>query len=71
MTSPKSHNVGGEFDHLVAYSMACTLESEDVSAMEYGKMCFGSLDEVIKVEDLVCFNEGKRVLEDGFWMCLE
>ena len=27
-----SHNVGGDFDHLVAYSMACTLKSDEVCA---------------------------------------
>lgn len=49
MTSPKSHDIGDDFDLLVAYSMACTLESDDVCAMEYEKISFGSLDEVINV----------------------
>ena len=39
--------------------------------MEYGELKFGSLDEVIKVDDLVSINEGKGVLEDGSWMCIE
>ena len=29
-------------------------------------LCFGSLDEVIKVEDFVCLDEGKGVLMEGF-----
>ena len=34
-SSTKSHLNVGEFDHLVAYSLACTFESEVVSARKY------------------------------------
>ena len=57
---------GGEFDHLVAYSLACTFENQVVSARKYEGLCFGSLDEVIKVGDFVCLDEGKGVLMEGF-----
>ena len=55
----KSHFGGGEFDHLVAYSLACTFESEVVSARKYDGICFGSLNEVINDDDLICLDEGK------------
>ena len=50
---PNSHEVGDGFHHLVAHALSCTLESEDMSIMGYGGLRFVSLDEVIKVEDLV------------------
>ena len=59
MPSPKSHAIGEDFEHLIAHALSYTLESEDVSAMEYGGLKFGSLDEVIKVEDLVYFDDCK------------
>ena len=71
MPSPKSQAIGEEFKHLITHALSYTLESEDVSVMGYGGLKLGSLDEVIKVEDLVCFNEGMRRLEDDFDMCLE
>ena len=71
MTSSKSHDVGGDFDHLVAYSMVCTLENEDVNAMEYGRINFGSLDEVIKVDDLDSFYKGYRALRKGVEVCID
>ena len=72
MPSPKSQAIGEDFEHLTARAVSCTLESEDVSAIEYGGLKFGSLDKVIKVDDdLVCINEGKGVLEDDSWMCIE
>lgn len=57
MTSPKSHNVGGEFDHPVTYPMACTFENEDLGAMEYGRIRFGSLNEMINDDDFECFDK--------------
>ena len=68
-SSLKSQHDGGEFDHLVAYSLACTFENEVVSARKYEGLCFGSLDEVIKVGDFVCLDEGKRVLMEGCEAC--
>ena len=65
-SSTKSHLDVGEFDHLVAYSSTCTFENEVVSARKYEGLCFGSLDEVIKVGDFVCLDEGKGVLMEGF-----
>ena len=70
VTSPKSHNDGGELDHLVAYSMACTIENSDECEMKYRMIRFGSYDEVIKVGDFLCHDEGKRVQEEGFKVCL-
>ena len=61
-SSLTSQHDGGEFDHLVTYSLACTFENEVVSARKYEGLCFGSLDEVIKVGDFVCLDEGTRVL---------
>ena len=38
--SPKSQHDGGEFDHLIAYSLACMFENEVVSARKYEGLCF-------------------------------
>ena len=65
MPSLKSHVIGEDFEHLIAHALSCTLESEDVSAMEYEGLKFGSLDEVIKVEDLVCFDNSKGMSKKG------
>ena len=65
MPSPKSHAIGEDFQHLIAHALSCTLESEDVSEMEYRGLKFGSLDEVIKVEDLVCFDNSKGMPKKG------
>lgn len=54
MISPKFHNDGGEFDH----------------AMEYRELKFGSLDKVIKVDGLMCLDEGEGVLKEGSYICL-
>ena len=43
----KSHLDGGECDHLVAYSMACTIENEDEHELKHQVIRFGSLDEVL------------------------
>lgn len=63
--SPKSHAIGEDFEHLIAHTLSCTLESEDVSAMEYGGLKLSTLDEVIKVEDLVCFDNSKGMPKKG------
>ena len=47
-----SHEIGDRFDHLIAHALSFTLKSEDVRDMSYGRLRFGSLDEVIKVDDL-------------------
>ena len=47
-----------DFEHLIAHTLSCTLKFEDVSAI-YRGLKFGSLDEVIKVEDLVYFDDCK------------
>ena len=49
----KSQAINKEFDHLIAHALSCTLESEEVSVLDYEGLKFGSLDEVIKVEDFV------------------
>ena len=51
--------------------MACTLESEDVSTMEYERIRFGSLNEVINDDDLECFDKGYGVLKKGVEVCLD
>ena len=65
MPSPKSHAISEDFKHLIAHALSCTLDSEDISAMEYGGLNFGSLDELIKVEDLVCFDNSKGMPKKG------
>ena len=57
--SSKSHFDGGEFDHLVAYSLACTIESDVVSARKYESISFGSINEVIDGDDLGWLDEAK------------
>ena len=59
MPSPKSQAVGEELDHFITHTLSCTLESEDVSVMSYGGLKFGSLDEVIIEDDMVCFGNSK------------
>ena len=66
MSSSKSHLNGGEFNHLVAYYLACTFENEVMNAKKYGCICFGSLNEVIDEDDLECLNEGKARRLGGF-----
>lgn len=38
--------------------------------MGYGGLKFGSLDEMIKVDDLMCLNEGKEAFKE-FKVCFE
>ena len=54
-----SHEVGDGFDHLIMYALFCTLESEDESVMGNESICFGSLNEVMDEDDLVCLNVEK------------
>lgn len=42
-----------------------------MSAIGYGGLKFESVDEVIKVEELVCLDEGMGVFKDESWMSLE
>ena len=63
MSSPKSQAI--DFEHIIAHALSGTLESEDVSAMEYWELKFGSIDKVIKVEDLMCFNVCKGVVKEA------
>ena len=65
-SSLKFQHDGGGFDHLLANSLACTLEGDSVYVKGCGNLCFRSLDEVIKVGDFVCLDEGKEVLMEGF-----
>lgn len=78
MSSPKSPYEGDEFDHIIAHTMSCTLEKEDVSAMAYEELRFGSLHEVIKGDVLEylgqgkgCLEQDKKALIEGFGPCLE
>ena len=57
------YNIGDEFDHLIAYALACTLESEDVNSMGFGRICFGLLNEVIIGDGMTCFDESYGVKE--------
>ena len=41
-----------DFDHLIAHSMACTLENEVGCAMGHEWLRFGSFHEVIKGEEM-------------------
>ena len=43
--------------------MACTVESDEVRAMEYGRISFGSLDDVINVDDMESFGQGMECLD--------
>ena len=58
-SSSKSHLDGSQFDHHVAYSLACTFENEVVSAKKYRSLCFRSINEVIDGDDLGRLNEAK------------
>ena len=66
VSSSKSHHDGGKFDHLIAYSLACTFENEVVSARKYESICFGSINKLIDEDELECFNEGKARRSGGF-----
>ena len=64
-SSTKSHLDGGEFDHLVAYSLACTFKNEVVSARKYEIISFVSINEVIDEDGLECLNEEKTRRLEG------
>ena len=66
VSSSKSHLDGGEFDHLVAYSLSYTFENEVMSAKKYESIYFGSLNEMINEDDLECLNERKARRLEGF-----
>lgn len=51
-----------DFDHLIAHSLAWTLEESDVYAMGYDRLVFGSLLEVIDLEQNGCIGKD----EGGF-----
>ena len=63
------HDISDGFDHLIAHALSCTFKSEDVRDTSYGGLRFGSLDEVMKVNDLGCLNEGKTRILEGFENC--
>ena len=65
------HGVGGDFAHLIAYYITCILESDDVCALGYGRIKFGSLDEIIIRDHLGCFVEDKRMHYMVCGLCLE
>lgn len=60
-----SISVGDNFDHLIAYSIACTLENDVGCAMGHEEFKFGSLHEVIKGDVLDCLGQGKGGFEQG------
>ena len=65
-----SHEVSDGFDHLTMHALSCTLESEDESVMGYGHICFGSLDQVMNDDELMCrFKEAKTRRMNGFEGC--
>ena len=61
VSSSKSHFDGGKFDHLVAYSMTCTIENDDEYELKHGVIRFGSLDEMTKVDGLAWLDVSKGV----------
>ena len=61
-----SHHIDDEFDHLIVHALACTLENENVSGIRYGRISFGSLDEMIIRDG---FDEGNTVLKEGVDVC--
>ena len=46
-----------------------TIENDDECAMEYGSICFGSLNEVINDDDLVSLGEGKAQVKHCLRFC--
>ena len=58
-SSSKLYLDGGEFDHLVAYSLVCMFENEIMSVRKYESICFGSINEVIDEDGLECLNNEK------------
>ena len=58
-SKPNSHEVGDGFDHLIMHALSCTIKSEDESVTGYRSICFGSLNEVMDEDDLVCLNVEK------------
>ena len=65
VSSLKSQAIGEEFDHLIPHALSCTFESKDVSIMTYKGLKFESLDEMIKVEDWVCFDDCKGMPKEA------
>ena len=51
--------------------MPCTVDSDEVFAIEYGKICFGSFDKVIIGDDITCFVESNVVLKEGVEVCFD
>ena len=45
--------------------MACIIKIDNVCTKEYRGICFGSLNEVINDDDLVCIGEGKAQVKDS------
>ena len=71
MPSLKSQAIGKEFDHIIAYTLLCTLKNEDVSEMSYEELKFVLLDEVTKVDNLVYLKQGNEKLNKGSKPCLD
>ena len=66
-----SHVIGDSFDHLVSHALSCTFKNNGVCSKEHESICFGSLNEVINDNDLVCLNDGKGVLNMRYDVYLE
>ena len=54
-----SHAVSDGFDHLIKHALSCNFERKDESVNGYGHICFGSLDQGINHDELMCLNDGK------------
>ena len=67
--SANSHGEGDDFDHLIAYPVACTLKSNNGCAMGHEMLRFESLHEVIKGNILEFLRQGKRCLKQGNRVC--
>ena len=60
IASAKSPRVGGDFDHIIAHTMSCTLEGDDGYALGLEWLRFGSLIEAL--------NEAREGAQSG---CLD
>ena len=65
VSSSNFHLDGGEFDHLIAYSMACTIKNDDEYELKHGAICFESLDEGSKWKTLCALMKARECSRKG------
>ena len=61
--SVNSHDIEDDFRHLVVYVLSCILDSDMKCAMGNGMLTFGSLNEVITIDDLKRFGQNMTRLK--------